>query len=321
MDSAAFSFLTKRHDKLANAVANTEKVCAVCTKQYAKYACPRCNLAYCSSSCYKGHGGQCTEAFSEDLVTEQMKGTKATEDQQHKMVETLQRIKRQDEEQGDLWREGGGEQLEEIDEGDEGDQEAAAGAGAATAEADYELLESLSLVDEQQLSMADLTKEQKTRFLRAVAGGELGKSVEAWSPWWDASLGAEEAGMFAAEVEERVGAPLVQEANGEDQARSLEDRGAPPLELSAFEVALPPKTSGLLAYSVLDALCAYCFSCRFYNGDLECDPLDAAALLLSLSQTLEGGAPYTSARQAFTKGTKRAGETLPITFLSLASLP
>lgn len=34
-----------------------------CLRQYARYTCPRCNLAYCSLPCYKQHGEQCTESF------------------------------------------------------------------------------------------------------------------------------------------------------------------------------------------------------------------------------------------------------------------
>jgi hypothetical protein len=46
-----------------------------CLTQFARYICPRCNIAYCSLACYKAHNEHCTEAFSRygaaDLVVKQ----------------------------------------------------------------------------------------------------------------------------------------------------------------------------------------------------------------------------------------------------------
>ena len=44
----------------------SSRVCGVCTRQYAKYKCPRCALQYCSLACYKRHGADCTEGFYAD---------------------------------------------------------------------------------------------------------------------------------------------------------------------------------------------------------------------------------------------------------------
>ena len=38
--------------------------CGVCHKVEGRYACPKCNLRYCSSDCYKSdRHGACSESF------------------------------------------------------------------------------------------------------------------------------------------------------------------------------------------------------------------------------------------------------------------
>ncbi|KAF9153681.1 hypothetical protein BG015_002891 [Linnemannia schmuckeri] len=83
-------------------VENTHP-CGICRAQPFKYICPRCNLRYCSLTCYKDQAHvQCTESFYKSSVMDELKSSPAaTPQDRKKMLGILDRFERQavDEEQ------------------------------------------------------------------------------------------------------------------------------------------------------------------------------------------------------------------------------
>ncbi|KAG0278621.1 hypothetical protein BGZ95_003567 [Linnemannia exigua] len=83
-------------------VENTHP-CGICKAQPFKYICPRCNLRYCSLTCYKDQSHvQCTESFYKSSVMDELKSSPAaTPQDRKKMLGILDRFERQavDEEQ------------------------------------------------------------------------------------------------------------------------------------------------------------------------------------------------------------------------------
>eukprot|EP00899_Mesostigma_viride_P007982 jgi/Mesvir1/17185/Mv07606-RA.1 len=69
-----------------------QSICKICVRQFAKYACPRCNVQYCSLACYKNHSAACTEAFSRRQLAEEMRGTTAEPETRRRMMAVLQRV-------------------------------------------------------------------------------------------------------------------------------------------------------------------------------------------------------------------------------------
>lgn len=86
-----------------------------CLAQAARYACPRCNMPYCSLGCYQGHGERCTESFyrhaplsashhtaaeclsiklcwCREQTEEQLHGTTASGADRERMLQVLQRM-------------------------------------------------------------------------------------------------------------------------------------------------------------------------------------------------------------------------------------
>jgi hypothetical protein len=59
------------------AIGANSRICGTCTREYAKYTCPRCNAPYCSMPCYKLHSDGCTEEFFKENVTEELQHRKA----------------------------------------------------------------------------------------------------------------------------------------------------------------------------------------------------------------------------------------------------
>ncbi|XP_052208814.1 uncharacterized protein LOC127812463 isoform X2 [Diospyros lotus] len=151
--------------------------------------------------------------------------------------------------------------------------------------------------DGWQISFDDLSAEEKKRFQRAVASGELSKLIEPWEPWW-----------FRPSARticlSREGTPLVQPlAKQETNASVLDDpetdqlNDIPPgpesplLPVSKLSTNEP---SPLLALHLLDIIYSYCFALRLYNGDWQSDPTGSAMVVLSMSSVLgQGGQPET----------------------------
>jgi hypothetical protein len=63
-----------------------------CTRQYARYTCPRCRLRYCSKDCYQQHSQQCTESFSKENAVAELQSTAASDAERRQMQEILHRV-------------------------------------------------------------------------------------------------------------------------------------------------------------------------------------------------------------------------------------
>ncbi|KAG8252723.1 Zinc finger HIT domain-containing protein 2 [Homalodisca vitripennis] len=76
---------------------DTKNPCKMCLQIEAKYVCPRCNMPYCSLSCYQSESHvQCSESFYRDCVVEQIRGDQLDSESQQNMVEILQRVQQID---------------------------------------------------------------------------------------------------------------------------------------------------------------------------------------------------------------------------------
>lgn len=166
-------------------------------------------------------------------------------------------------------------------------------------EDDYPLSEETiqKVLSGNQISLEDLSAEEKKYFQRAVASGELSKLIKPWEPWW-----LKPSAKYISLGED--GTQLVQPLVREDTAVSSEDgiEGDPlhdiplgpdfPLpSVSKLSAAGP---SPLLSVHLVDIMYSYCFTLRLYNGDWQSDPIGSATVLLSMSSVLgQGGQPET----------------------------
>ncbi|KAM3321507.1 zinc finger HIT domain-containing protein 2 [Capsicum chacoense] len=243
-------------------------ICRVCQKQFSQYTCPRCNTRYCSLPCYKSHSLRCTESFMKENVMAELQHLRPDEGSKQKMLDILKRLHSEDE--ADI-----------MDEDDSLLSE--------------ETLQ--KVLSGNQISIEDLSAEEKKHFQRAVASGELSKLIKPWEPWWlktsakDISLGQD-------------GSQLIHPLVREDTAVSSEDGievdplhdiplgpDSPLPSVSKLRASGP---SPLLAVHLVDIIYSYCFTLRLYNGDWQSDPIGSATVLLSISSVLgQGGQPQT----------------------------
>lgn len=130
--------------------------CALCRKNASKYTCPRCNVRYCSSSCYKsGKHSQCSELFYKDCVLEAMNEHKGSAEDKLKMLEMLKKL----EEQG-------------RDE------------DAFDAEDLEERLQDIDINSDPEGVWSALTENERQEFESAVKSGEISNLIDVWVPWW-----------------------------------------------------------------------------------------------------------------------------------------
>ncbi|KAL2527764.1 HIT-type Zinc finger family protein [Abeliophyllum distichum] len=117
-------------------------ICRVCEKQFSQYTCPRCNIRYCSLHCYKSHSLRCTESFMRENVVQEMQQLQPDNETKQKMLDILKRFHEE----------------EETDSMDEDDS--------------YMSEETIQkIMSGSQISLDDLSAEERKCFQRAVASG------------------------------------------------------------------------------------------------------------------------------------------------------
>lgn len=148
-----------------------------------------------------------------------------------------------------------------------------------------------------QISFVDLSAEEKKRFQRAVASGELSKMIEPWDPWW---LRPSARAISLSREGTQLVQPLSKDElsvspqlnNDSDQASEIPPGPESPLPpVSKLSSTAP---SPLLAVHLVDIIYSYCFTLRLYNGDWQSDAIGSATVVLSVSSVLgQGGQPET----------------------------
>uniref|UniRef100_A0A3B4AG79 HIT-type domain-containing protein n=1 Tax=Periophthalmus magnuspinnatus TaxID=409849 RepID=A0A3B4AG79_9GOBI len=201
-------------------------VCLLCHCKPSLYTCPRCNVPYCSLSCYKSpEHSVCSEDFYKESVLNELKEMGTTEEEgKKKMREILLGLRKKAENtEGDmeslLKKEGIlPEQSEEETEDSEINVQAIELLSrlAELQETDEENLESEDVQDENDdMDLADrlqgldidelseeqlwglLSKEEKKKFVGLIKHGAFNGLVTLWKPWWEEH---EEKGRVLVEV-------------------------------------------------------------------------------------------------------------------------
>ncbi|XWS50141.1 hypothetical protein CRYUN_Cryun12cG0063300 [Craigia yunnanensis] len=245
-------------------------ICHVCQKQFSQYTCPRCNSRYCSLHCYKSHSLRCTESFMRENVVEELRQLQPDDETKRKMLEILKRFHSE-------------EETDPLDE--DGDD------STLSDETIQKILSG------GEVNFDDLTVEEKKRFQRAVASGELSKMIEPWDPWWLKPA----AGVICLSKD---GTRLVQPMANQEASVSLEEHLetnessgillGPETPLPSLRKLISTEPSPLLAVHLVDIVYSYCFTLRIYNGDWQSDAIGSAMVVLSISCVLgQAGQPDT----------------------------
>lgn len=133
--------------------------CKLCLKSSAKYTCPRCNVRYCSSECYKSKEHlECSELFYRNCVMEGLRSMDADDGERHRMAEMLKRFEMED------------------------------SVNAEESDGVPDLAERVSGIDldqDPEKVLDILTPEEIKEFEALLKDGEKSDDiVELWNPWW-----------------------------------------------------------------------------------------------------------------------------------------
>ncbi|KAG7093986.1 hypothetical protein E1B28_007616 [Marasmius oreades] len=155
-----------------NGDSQSNVVCKICRRQLSRYTCPKCNVPYCSLTCFRSSvHSDCSETFYKKEIKDGIAGQPAgNAEERLKMMEILKRF-----EESNLDDEG----PDGSDEDDLGDR-----------------FEGLNLENAAYEDIwGRLTEEEKNRFLKAVDNPEsdlrrdlLTHSQEECEPWWEGHL-------------------------------------------------------------------------------------------------------------------------------------
>ncbi|VDO10021.1 unnamed protein product [Rodentolepis nana] len=261
-------------------------ICKICTKNRAKYTCPRCSISYCSLACYRDRShSKCSEKFYRNCCENAIKNLN-NDDEKRKQIE---RMLSEDDDKADDYADGESEGSEEEGSSEENAED------LAERHVLYFYvfaicLKSLSFrvknidltadnIDVEKL-LELLSKEEKREFYRQIATGSIYSKVPVWTPWWQSASRK----LVASFPDDLVEEPS---ANGRSS-------NVKPLSMLTSKA---PHAS--IIFSLAETLIGYAFvsrlqievSLRFFNGDhlkeMRRDACDLLPKLVSYFQSTE----------------------------------
>lgn len=156
----------KPHVECRNIVSDILQILAIhidcltdrCQSKKSKYTCPRCNILYCSLTCYKAPEHlKCSEDFYQKCVEEEIRDQGQKGMTRNKMQEILERVYNEN---------------ESMDSDDSSDSE--------------ELSKRLAGVDLDSPTevWSRLTAKERQEFETLLESGKINEFIPDWEPWW-----------------------------------------------------------------------------------------------------------------------------------------
>ena len=134
--------------------------CELCKSKTWKYKCPRCEIVYCSLSCYKSvEHSDCSENFYEEWVRFASEGSLPTEEDKNNLMKKIVNSSNDD---------------NDVDSEDHGDIESR--------------MFDLDLDKDTDEIWNRLTKEERNEFTRLVESNEIANIIPKWKPWWKSKV-------------------------------------------------------------------------------------------------------------------------------------
>ncbi|XP_069683761.1 zinc finger HIT domain-containing protein 2 isoform X2 [Periplaneta americana] len=221
-----------------------------------KYVCPRCNILYCSLPCYQSEVHvNCSEAFYQDCVMEDLKSQDTDPVAERKMAEIFKRL----------------QQTEDDDENnlDSDDDDSMPDL--------HERMRNVNLDDADSV-WEKLTPAERQEFEEMLQSGDASELVAPWEPWWlyrKKKVLVEE--METEYPDYRVNCPKIKN------------------NVPSFHQISKTAPSPCVKFNILNLIGAYCYTSRFFNGEHHSMPAEACSTFVSLSGNLSLNHTYDSA--------------------------
>lgn len=258
-----------------------------------KYTCPRCNIVYCSLSCYKSQKHiKCSEDFYKQCVQDELSSTASggtnSKEEMRKIYDILKRIRESDAgidtdnfdmdgldsddevhspEHGYEEENEQGENLEDVDDDGNDDEDIA------------ERLKDIDINDADEVWQR-LTSAEKEEFKKLVSSGDIMKLMPDFKPWWLIKENSKIVILKANGQEERNDVPNVIE------------------NIPKYSNICSKEPAPCIHYNIWNILAAYSCTVRFFNGEHFTNPNEATAYLVNLSSTLKYGTNFEEVEDA-----------------------
>jgi len=156
--------LHRKLGELTGTKSRVVDICQICQQNNFKYTCPRCNMKYCSTKCFKSESHiSCSEMFYKDCCLQRL-GEVETDDQTDK-IKVLEYLKKDFEErsskQSDLDPDELAERIGSLD---------------------------LDSASDLEVIWERLTPAEKAKFQSSLVNGEAASWLVHTDPWWQTSL-------------------------------------------------------------------------------------------------------------------------------------
>lgn len=258
--------------------------CRICDNALAKYSCPRCNIIYCSLTCYQAVGHQdCSEDFYKENVMAELKLDPNSPDSKAKMLEILQRTHENNKLPSSFTYEGS----DQPDSDNDLDLDDIMLNGAFSQFVDVEDLEEdldsdddVDYVDiAQRLAGVNLddpetvwgkfTDDERQDFVAFLKSEDVSKLIPSWQPWW----------LYRDDSK-------VTELNSMEDFKSKCPKVGDVKDFASVTAKVP---ANCVKYNLINVLCAYAFTVRYFNGEYLDFCNEAVATLATVSAALKKG--------------------------------
>lgn len=270
-----------------------------------RYTCPKCDITYCSVSCYKSPQHlKCSEQFYKDCIQDELisNQTNTTADVK-KIYEILKRIRETDAgvHPNFEFSDGLDETVDSDDESPEYNKSGEAGASVydpfnaeCAEDADTEEEDIATRLQGIDINDADevwerLTLEERKDFQQLVQCGDIMKLLPDYKPWWIKN----DQGQKKSKIVDLSAEPHITEI----QEQAL---GMPKIKTNIFNYSdiCKKSPSPCIHYNLWNILAAYSCTVRFFGGEQLTNPWEAAAHLVNLSVTLKYNTNFEDAEDA-----------------------
>ncbi|KAL1501313.1 hypothetical protein ABEB36_006657 [Hypothenemus hampei] len=257
---------------------NENNTCKICDNALAKYACPKCNIIYCSLTCYQAVGHlECSESFYKESVMSELNLDPNDPESKAKMLEILQRNQLKSEDFNEKCEEWTSDSdidwdsyepfsrfvdVEDLQEDLDSDDDIFVEIGTR--------LKDVNL-DDSEAVWEKLNADEKQDFIAFIKSKDISEFMHLWKPWW---LHNED--------------NLVTELN-EEGIESFKTECPKIGNIKTFSTLTTKTPAECVQYNLVNLLAAYVFTLRYLNGQHFEFPNEAVAYIAALSLNLKKG--------------------------------
>lgn len=257
--------------------------CKICDNALAKYACPKCNIIYCSLVCYQAESHlECSENFYKENVMKELNLDPKNPESKARMFEILQRTHENNRIPSPGIFEGSEATNSDVDLDDIGLNPFSQFVDIEDLEEDLDsddddnfidITERLADVnlDDAEKVWEKLTEDEKQDFVAFLKTEDVSKLIPSWQPWW---LYSEESKVTE-----------INPTGSGDFKNNCPTLGT----IRDFSSVTNKTPANCVKYNLINLLCAYTFTARYFNGEYFDFANEAVACIASVSLALKKG--------------------------------